>query len=83
MKKIVIYESLNGTQFPTEKECLERDILNTPMGHIKKICEENGIDCTKCPLYSTEMDKCAVLAFIGGGDNEMISCLVSPNLWKF
>lgn len=83
MKKIVVYEGLNGAQFPTEKKCLECDILNTPIGHIKKICEENDMDCTKCPLYSTEMDRCAVLAFICRNDEEMISCVDSPNLWEF
>jgi hypothetical protein len=45
MKKIVIYEACNGTQFQTEEECLKYDLLNLSLGHIIKICTENGEDC--------------------------------------
>ena len=54
MKKIVIYESCNGAQFQTEEECLKYDLLNLSLGHIIKICTENGVDCEACPLFSSK-----------------------------
>ena len=63
MKKIVIYEACNGQQFETEEECLKYDLLNLSIGHIMKICSENGENCENCPLFSSK-GHCAIMTLI-------------------
>jgi hypothetical protein len=63
MKKTVIYEACNGTQFQTEEECLKYDLLNLSLGHIMKICAEYNEGCENCPLFSSKKH-CAFMELI-------------------
>lgn len=79
MKKVVIYEALDGTEFRTEKECLEYDLLHSTMGYIKRTCELHGVDCTGCPFYSEEESACGAMRLIHAEPN---SGVLSPNFWE-